>query len=487
MREKISFGRIPVEVVLPSGSVLSNTKCRERIVVEREKKDVERLRHLADQIRPEILAMAIRALAGVDLELVSQVLRGRVGEPPVRSGYHYAVEDIGGARQARLYRGDALLASGCTVELFSYASEHHPGAMSVIMAELGGGGTYVPLPRGATLDVVDALLAYRRCRAKCEGLNAITKLAQMESIEHDHVCLKFRAASHLEGEILVLGSGALGGTHTIFDDPVTLVDPLIPDSGVSYDVHVRKRWQEVDFGRFDVVISDVAAGDNNGLKSGTTFTPPTDFDGAIYVKLDLQNNRGPPGRVVRKPRPHNSEVIWEVDKGGTSWESQLKPLREAMVAANETRMRNFFDMIGTTKRMPLAYGASRLDTIKHRPYRVPPISRLKNNIRDAEHWASPGAKKREARLDKFATTLRNITQEQLSADLLDPGPFCLLPYEALMPGGAARLDPSFGTVGFAARSVLLSALHHGFSLARTAAGWHLAREYHQAGHIAGAH
>lgn len=472
----MTFSRLPSEAVLPNDTVAKVVKKIAKVQLDRGPRDIDRLRHVASGIRPEVMARALHLLSGIDVRSFVRLVRGSHESVVLRTGYFYSVEDTSSGKQARLYKEDSMICSGSTPELFVFAMEHHPGAAKVIVASLQSGDQYVKLPKRHCVDVVDALMAYRQCRKKSKGLDFITKLAQYSHIDYDHDCLKFLSANYLcDGPIAVLGSGALGSTHTCFDIPVELVDPLIPYDGEEspecYDRHLKRKWEDLELENYEVIISDVSSGDSSGLLPRTVFNPPPDFQGIIITKVDFQDNKGPPGRLIRKPRPHNSEAVWEVDFEGPTWASQLSHYRRQLIDANERRMEKFFQLTGTEKIMDYPYGSPRLDHIAYRPYQIPPIPASMKIKQQGSPSLLLTSKDRRARTEKFTSYLSKFDQESFDRLQADPSDWCLLPREYIICGGTNRLDPGIGTVPFSAHSVLLSAAFYGFSLFRTTSSW----------------
>lgn len=407
-------------------------------------------------------------MAGANASNFSELIRGHQSTHPVRQGYAYYVSNVGGVPQAQLWLRDELICSGSTMELFVYSMHEHFGGAVVMVNELRAGAEYV-WSDSRNVSLPDLLVEFREARRLSPGLNRLTKLAQFDTIDQDHVCLKFCDADFLSSDEIKIvhpGSGPLGGTHLLFEQPVKLIDPLIKWSGRAYDTFISGKYDD-GIAKCDAVISDVATGDANGLSAGTTLrfaSAPT-----VFLKLDLQDSDGPNGRPVRKPRPHNSEIIWEVDPDGPTWEQQKPALMELVIEANRNRMEEFLRLRGCVRVKPPGAAPRRINFIKRRKYAcpVPAVSKMSHSINARPRLAATSIKRSRA----FKELCENTTEDDYHAWCAQPRSWCKLARSFLRPGSASRLDCGFGTCLFALRSVLLSANLHGWKVTRNGIGW----------------
>lgn len=467
MRQPIVFSRLPDTARLPGGAVSAKI-VPVKAVLPVSAEHVQRLRHVASGIRPHVLAQFFRLMSGVNAPNLSSMLRGSDRPVPVRVGYNYYVIGEGKDQIAQLWHRDELIASGTTMELFIFAMKEHFGAAPVILSELRGGADYVHTDVSSG-KLAELLVQYREVRRCSPGLNKITKIAQLDAIDYDHVSLKFEAADFLSSSdirILHPGSGPLGGTHMLFEQPVVLVDPLIKWEGQGYDEYRSAKYCDDIAGEFHAVISDAASGDDLGLGSGTTIAPS---HYCAFAKLDLQDPTGPRGFLVRKPRPHNSEVIWEISDEGQSWEEQRPGLVASVLEANRRRMENFMNLRGTTAVLPSAVGRHKLARIARRAYRVPRPAGAHLTV--PQNARPEFSKTSQRRVVEFRKVCQDTTYEEFERWCGAPRNWCKLPRERLVPGSVLRLDCGFGSALFSLRSILLSARLYDWTVLRNGYSW----------------
>lgn len=359
-----------------------------------------------------------------------------------------------------LMQHDNFLAAGTTAEVLLYAFAHHPGAVRLVL-NAARNGIYVKDRACDRADINVALDFYRQVRAAVPSLNKLTKLCQLPAIDYDHVYQKFSGAD--TGVAAVVGSGVFGGTHFFQSEPVDLYDSAIRYEGGDYDRFVKSLAADVPCQDYDVLVSDVALGDDMGMTKGSTFYKVPEKVKA-YVKLNLADTDGPRGYVFRKPRPHNLEVIWRIDADGELWETARNRLISEVIMANERRNDWVLRMRLPDVKLKSDVSQERLTMIAFRPWSLPPPRKGRTLRKKPDQVvASRLGSRPYKRYKAFCEALKRVPPKPEVKE------YCLLPPSQIKLGPACFQDPEVASVDYSARSLIYSAAVYHFKAYRK--GW----------------
>lgn len=359
------------------------------------------------------------------------------------------------------------------MQLFAYAVSVCRAALPSVVS--GARSNYVT-HKGGSIDARELLSEYRDMRAASTSLNYITKRDQLDYIEQDDTYRKFYFSdadsrcthAHHYGNGSGLGHSeyATGGTVCFFDPAMSnLGDGRYSDA---LDGSCR---EEVD-----IVYSDMAFGDDQGMSSPKIISRLHEQlrgrypDAWFRVKLDITGDELYRGEPFLKPRPHNHELIVDIEDGA---DPLLPRFREALVgvlAANERRNRSLACAKLSGKLKPHWMKKWQLGELADRV-------RNRNNVRPLR------SKKYEGRGHRLVRRLKpdKVTshQKRYAAFCKDPnfvlegGAFARLPPDRVKPGAAVMHNPCVADPAFSLRSYLRSGVDMGLRCAYLPGGWAL--------------
>lgn len=496
MRGNFQWSAAPEGVFVPAETISRRKEKKNAtpVIVNREA-DAARVRRMVKEVSPEALRLFARLFVNRDLREFVRAFESPADIPAVAGTYSYQVIEQGGVRTAVLFRmrGELSdeLARGGTASLFIFAARFHQGACRAIMkaASCSGSGLdgwYVRDEYDPD-DLWESLCIYRMARSAAEGLNKVTKMNQLAKIDQDHVMLKFSGCDMGIGNdcepTLHVGSGKLGGTLFTSHEGTVCVDPL-NTVGVGVDTYFN-RLEDVEIGEFDIIYSDAAVGDATGLKTSPVIQ---DLNGRlaaeatrgarVYLKLNANDNIGPRGRLVRKPRPHNSEIIWEVDPEGPTYLSQIGNIRRDIMKANDKRMENLFLQTPSYELKDVQPGPYKLDAFLSRALGLPkPPTHPKHTPPDAffhkiTNIPTDKASQRQALWAKKLWAF-SVEDYQRLIDCFNAGTavYSVIPRSHLRKGHILFMDPLVGHVPFSINSLFISMRLLGWNCWKTPTGW----------------
>lgn len=321
----------------------------------------------------------------------------------VDSQQYYVKVENGIATLCHLGHG-RVVCQGNTADLFHYAAKYSPAAFRAVVqhARLG----VIHPPEGSTLE--ETLTHYRRDRMYSKSLDLTSKMQQLALVDGDHVINKFNINPDLvcNEKALHVGSGVLTASsqralHLIYDRVVCIDPNTVPGNGYikeMFDVSkVKPGWD---------IISDAAFGDENGL--GMTTKQQKDYveqlyelsseDRYVVAKVGLTEGLNIRANVLRKPRPHNLELIVELTPEGEPWADIYDRYHERVVDANKLRNEKMFKLdFAGEPRSVLANQSTIGQLLASEPITIPyPPGRKKWQVSRNTNIVRHGAAKRSA-------------------------------------------------------------------------------------------
>lgn len=452
MRQQLAFSHAPVQLTPVVQSKKKRVNVSQSLVPVAS---VRRLQHVISQIPPHNFELLLAY--GITREQIDKI-RGLSVPTVLRSGYSLMQRDD----SIILMQHDRFVAAGSTADVLLYCFKHHVAAVRLVLSAAQN-GVYVKDPSPQIDEINMAMDSYRQIRAAVPSLDKLSKYCQLQEVDYDHVYEKFRGAP--TGVAVCLGSGVLGGTHFFQIEPVDLVDTQIRYEGAEYDVMACRRAEHVDLSDYDVVVSDVALGDDAGMTKGSTFTAVPEGP-ASFLKLNLADEVGPRGVLFRKPRAHNLEVIWRVTPAGEEWAVARRRLISEVIAANERRNEWVMRMSIPDQRIRGHVPACRITDIYFRPWFVPPPSGRRFLRKRAKQLVEARLGSRPyKRYRAFVAALREVPPVPVVQE------YCILPPSQIKIGPACFQDPEIANVEYSARSLIYSAAQHGFHVYKRGPEW----------------
>lgn len=318
--------------------------------------------------------------------------------------------------------------------------------------------------------IEEFLTTHRKIRSVCVGLDNISKTDELDAIDRDNTYLKFPVIWKTKNrKVLHLGSGSNTANNQIYlwnyYDRVYCVDPKITPSG--------HRCQEVfDPGKVKPgwdIVSDIAIGDTYGLDTSMQSELlkalwPLRTDRLIVVKLGVVDDCPAQYRAVmlRKPRPHNLEIVIELTDLGEPLRDIMNRIRPTIIATNKERTSRMLKQDFEKVIKPSAINADDLTDIFH----------LMEVVPDPPPKLMPPARivsRNRAILDAIGVDRNSSRYLALRALARDPS----FNFEAggILPdafriaeGVACDFDPGFVDYRFALASTCKTAVHRGFKL-----------------------
>jgi len=234
-----------------------------------------------------------------------------------------------------------VLARGHPGDLFTYANKFCRPALRTIVHAMRNG--YIPSPIKHD-NLAAALSWFRKQRQFSKGLDAISKTDELGSIDQENVVNKFmlQCDDVQNDKCLHVGAGSNVSSSQIalfqHYSRVVLVDPRCvvgPDSvcGKFEPKKVQEGWD---------IVSDVACGDAEGM----TLEGQKELLEQLYsfctgrlviAKCGLQKGVRIRGFLRRKPRPHNLEIILELDPEGDTLDDIYDREAPKVLKVNELR------------------------------------------------------------------------------------------------------------------------------------------------------
>lgn len=452
MRQPLAFSHAPVQLTSFVRAKKKRVKPVQALV---PMASVRRLQHVISQIPPHSFELLLAY--GITSEQIQRI-RGLSAPAMIRSGYSIMQRED----SIILMQHDQFIAAGTTAEVLLYCFRYHIAAVRLVLSAAQN-GVYVRDPSPNLDDINMAMDTYRQIRAAVPSLDKLSKFCQLKEIDYDHVYEKFRGVP--SGVAVCLGSGVLGGTHYFQTEPVDLVDTQVRYEGAEYDSFKCGRAEHVDLSEYDVVVSDVALGDDAGMTKGSTFTQVPEGPKS-FLKLNLADEEGPRGVVFRKPRPHNLEVIWKVTPAGEEWSVARRRLIKEVILANERRNEWIMRMAIPDRRIKDGVSSQRITDIFFRPWFVPPpTGRRFLRKRAAQLVESRLGSRPYKRYRQFVAALREVPPKPEVED------YCIIPASQIKVGPACFQDPEIANPEYSARSLIYSAAQYGFRVYKRGSEW----------------
>lgn len=321
----------------------------------------------------------------------------------VDSQQYYVKVGEGVATLCHLGHG-RVVCQGNTADLFHYAAKYSPGAFRAVVqhARLG----VIHPPEGSSLE--ETLTQYRRSRLYSKSLDLTSKAQQLSLVDKDHVINKFNINpdSPCNTKVLHVGSGMLTSSSQralrLIYDRVVCIDP----NTVEGEDFIKELFDPTKVKPGWDIVSDAAFGDENGM--GMTTLQQKEFveqlyelsfeDRYVVAKLGLAENLNIRAIVLRKPRPHNLEIIVELTPEGQPWKDIYAKYHVEVVDANKRRNEMMFKLDFAGDPRPVLANQSTIgQLLASDPIPIPfPPGRKKCQVSRNTNIVRHGAAKRSA-------------------------------------------------------------------------------------------
>lgn len=455
---------VPVDLYASKRVVVRKTVATKS--AEPDKKQLQLIRAIGKLLKPDLLLDNYVFPLKPDVARAIFNLREE-GDSLIRDYFgDYICVTVAGRVELLSSRGNRIVATGDVGDVFSYASKYCKSAIPCIVSAMRAG--FVPrLPECDDLAVM--LSWFRKQRMFSKGLDVISKTDELSYVDQENVTNKFVIdyGEVVSANRLCLHLGA--GTNTSSSqlalaehyDRVVMVDPRCkegPDSkaAVFNKSKVEEGWD---------IVSDVAVGDSEGMTLDGQKRLVEDLYSIcdkrlVIVKIGLMKGIVARGFVRRKPRPHNLEVIIQLDRDGDTLDEIYEELYPTVIDANERRNRAVFQhqFGGLKKNFNDRWFYGRLLTTTLRSRLPPADNSFRTKVdRNMVLFEQAGGK---------TAGVRYVQYCKAAGRVYDPdAPAALLPDDYVIdPGLVKRNDPGLPCPHYSFRSVVRTGIDRGMKL-----------------------